>query len=280
MSDSKVEWVLSERQLEFFDNRSFNLVLYGAAGSGKTIFACHKLLRYVLEHQGCRCCVLSDTRKHLEETVLVDLEDLMRKYGISYQYDSKTNIMYFPRKPKYNEEDVLNPSRVFIKGLKDMSEVRSMSLDMIYVEQAERLKHDDYVELEARIRNRFAKEDYGQILYVVTPEHRSGWVYQRFHKNYDPEDDCLVHFNYKDNPFTTEAFKRRQAKLKETNPERYLTHTLGMWMDNEGLVYNNYSIGESSRGYEFFTIGGDWGWSAPSVLLLIGWFDGNPYVFI
>jgi DNA helicase IV len=44
-----VQLVLTDKQFEYIDNDTRHLMVQGSAGSGKTIFACTKVILYALK---------------------------------------------------------------------------------------------------------------------------------------------------------------------------------------------------------------------------------------
>lgn len=84
--------------------------------------------------------------------------------------------------------------------------------------------------------------------------------------------------HYTQNPFVDDEYIQMAKDRKKYDYDNYLRLTLGKWGEVGGLIYNNYTYGESSKGYEYYTMGADFGFNNPSCVLLIGWLDNEPYV--
>lgn len=262
-----VEWVLSPAQVEHINDKHRYLIVEGAAGSGKTIFAAHKTLMYALQHRDARIGVFRYTLPSLRATAWLEIRNLLIKYMIPF-HENKSEATI----------ELANHAKIFFKSLDDLKKIRSMNLDYVYVEQMEEIRDiETFIELDARIRSEVMMKDYGQFLMVVTPDVTSHWIYQNFHVK--PLDDSkVIHFHYTSNPFVGEDYIKRAEALKDIDYDSYLKLTLGEWGKVGNLVYENWDIRESERGYEYYTIGMDYGYNNPSCVLLIGWYDGEPYV--
>lgn len=268
----EVEWELSEAQTKYIYDQSRYLVVEGAAGSGKTIFAAHRTILYALQHPGARIGVFRLTLPSLKQTAWLEIRRALINYNIPYHENKSEGTI-----------ELLTSSKkpiMFFKSLDDLKKIRSMNLDFIYVEQCEEVKDiETFIELDARIRAEVMKEDYGQFLMVVTPETQGHWIYENFHRK-PLKDSKVVHFHYTSNPFVDEDYIKRAEALKDIDYDSYLKLTLGKWGKVGNIVYENWDIIENNvpHGFEFYSAGMDFGYNNPSCFLLIGWYDGEPYV--
>ena len=221
-----MELVLTDKQADYIDDKTRHLVILGSAGSGKTLFACIKVIMYALEHPKARIGVFRQTLPSLKKTAWLEIRKLLDKYQIIYK------------------------------------------------------ENKSYDELTLRVRGECQAEDYGQILSVVQPESKSHWLYQRFYiiKANDP-DYKVVHFSYKENPYLSEDARKYYDSLKELDPDKYRTHTLGEWIVGSKQIFtNNWSVGVDRSYFKYYTAGVDFGWNVPSCFLLCGWYDDECYV--
>lgn len=236
----------------------------------KLSFAAHKTIMYALQHPGARIGVFRLTLPSLKQTALLEIRNALIKYEIPYHENKSEGIIEL----LIGEEKPV----MFFRSLDDLKKIRSMNLDMVYVEQAEEVRDvETFIELDARIRSEVMQKDYGQFLMVVTPETQGHWIYQNFHRK-PLKDSRVVHFHYTSNPFVDENYIKRAEALKEIDYDSYLKLTLGQWGKVGNIVYENWDIKESERGYEYYTAGMDFGYNNPSCFLLIGWYDGEPYI--
>lgn len=262
-----IKWQLSDVQEEHIYDKHKYLLVEGSAGSGKTIFACYKTIIYALTHEQARVGVFRLTLPALRATAWLEIRQILDKYQIPYEENKSEGVMTF-----------LNGSTISFKGLDDMRKVRSLNLDFIYVEQAEEISLEIFEELESRVRGQASIKDYGQLLLVITPELKSHWIYQRFHLHKDEPNINIIHLHYTQNPFVSEEYIQLAKDRKKYNYDNYIRLTLGKWNTVGGRIYENYDFKESTKGYEYYTAGVDFGFNNPSAFLLIGWLDNEPYV--
>ena len=264
------ELVLTDKQAEYINDRTRHLMVLGSAGSGKTFFACVKVILYALEHPKARIGVFRQTLPSLRETAWREIREILDKYKIEY-HENKSNGMI----------TLTNKSTISFTPTDDDRKLRSLNLDMVYIEQCEEITEEAFDELDLRIRNDVAQSDYGQMLIVVQPESKHHWLYKRFYQTKANDDEYkYVHFSYLDNPYLPKEQAKIYEGLKETNYDKYCTHTLGEWITSSKQIFtNNWSVGLNGREYFSYYVGGvDFGWNNPSCFLLCGFYDDECYV--
>jgi phage terminase large subunit len=258
-----ITWKLSRKQADNIGRKDRKLLIEGSAGSGKTLYGVHKTILYALQHSKARCGVFRQTLTALKVTSLLEIRTSLDKYGIPYRENKQDYIITFP-----------NGSTIIFRGLDDLKKVRSHNLDFIWVEQAEEITWNTFAELEKRIRGMISKSDYGQLLLTVTPEQKTHWIYKYFHRK---SKGSILHFHYTDNPFLPKAYIDEYEEMKELDYELYVKYTLGLWGKLSNIVYEKWDE-EPISIVKKWTGGVDWGFNDPNVFLLIGWYDGEPYI--
>lgn len=264
-----VELILSDKQYEYIDDDTRHLMIMGSAGSGKTIFACTKVILYALKYPNARIGVFRQTLPSLRETAWREIVELLTQYKIEFKENKSNGIV-----------TLSNGSTISFTPTDDEKKLRSLNLDMVYVEQCEELSEEAFIELDLRIRNEVAKKYGGQMLIVVQPSNKSHWLYRLFYQEKANDDDYkYVHFSYLENPFLPEEQRKVYEDLKETNYERYLTHTLGQWVSSSKQIFtNNWDVGVTRSYFNFYVGGIDFGFNVPSCFLLVGFYDDEAYV--
>ena len=261
--------VLTDKQADYIDDMTRHLMIMGSAGSGKTLYACTKVILYALEHPNARIGVFRQTLPSLRETSWREIVELLNKYNIEYKENKSNGLI-----------TLSNKSTISFTPVDDEKKLRSLNLDFVYIEQCEEISEEAFIELDLRIRNEVSKKYGGQMLIVVQPSNKSHWLYRLFYneKANDP-DYKKVHFSYLDNPFLPDEQKKVYEGLRETNYDRYLTHTLGEWISSSKQIFTtNWSVGFDRRYFEYYVAGVDWGWNNPACFLLAGIYDGEVYV--
>ncbi len=260
----RIMWRLSRKQKKNINRTDRKLLIEGSAGSGKTIYAVHKVLKYGLEHKNARIGVFRDTLPALKATSWLELREALENYGIPFYENKNEGIIRLP-----------TGSTILFKPLDDLKKIRSLNLDFVWVEQAEEISFAVFAELEKRIRGIVSKKSFGQFLLTVTPEGTDHWIYNYFHRQ---KRGTILHFHYTENPFLPEEYVKEYEELKEIDIELYYKYTLGKWGKLSNIVFENWDEQPPVSGVEKWTAGVDFGYNNPSCFLLIGWYDGEPYI--
>ena len=264
-----MDLVLTDKQYEYIDDMTRHLMVMGSAGSGKTIFACTKVILYALEHENARIGVFRQTLPSLRETSWREIVELLDKYKIEYKENKSNGLI-----------ELSNGSTISFTPVDDEKKLRSLNLDFVYIEQCEEISEEAFIELDLRIRNEVSKKFGGQMLIVVQPSNKSHWLYRLFYNEKANDDDYKkVHFSYLDNPFLPDEQKKVYEGLRETNYDRYLTHTLGEWISSSKQIFtNNWSVGFNRTYFNYYVGGVDFGWNNPACFLLCGVYDDEFYI--
>ncbi len=203
------------------------------------------------------------TLPSLKRTSWLEIRKLLDKHHIVYDENKADGII-----------TLSNGSTLSFSGLDELTKVRSLNLDYIYIEQAEEIDRDTYLELKLRLRGSGANVKYRQAMLVVQPENPSHWIYQYFHVNGYGK---ILHFSYKTNSFLPAEHREYYERLEEIDETAYRRYSLGEWCGNGNLIFTNWDK-QTRDTFNFYVIGVDFGWAVPSAALLIGFYDLEPYV--
>ena len=264
-----MELVLTDKQYEYISDDTRHLMVMGSAGSGKTIFACTKVILYALKYANARIGVFRQTLPSLRETAWREIVELLDKYKIEYKENKSNGLV-----------TLSNGSTISFTPVDDEKKLRSLNLDFVYIEQGEEITEEAFIELDLRIRNEVSKKYGGQMLIVVQPSNKTHWLYRLFYQEkVNDEDYKKVHFSYLDNPYLPDEQRKVYEGLRETNYERYLTHTLGEWISSSKQIFtNNWEVGFDRSYFNYYVDGIDWGWNSPACFLLCGVYDEEFYI--
>lgn len=263
----KIKWKVSEKQAKHLGDKSRYLLIEGSAGSGKTIFAAHQTVLYAITHPRARILVCRQTMPSLKETSWYEIRKLLHDYEIPFK-ENKTDAKIVL---------LNNKATILFRSLDDEQKIRSLSVDYIYIEQAEEITKYSFYELRERLRGKVSKYDYGQFMMVITPDTKQHWIYKLFHVQ-GVENTKILHFMYTENPFLPEVFVKEYEELKHMDYDLYVKYTLGQWGDLQNIIYDNWDTKKPEHGLEYYSAGVDFGFNNPSCFLLIGWYDNEPYV--
>ena len=201
------------------------LLLTGAAGGGKSRLAAEKLHGFCLRYPNATAMVLRKERTTLTNSTLPMLErevigdDPRVKHAITkhrYEYANGSTLVYGGMADEEQRENV-----------------RSMSLDIVWMEEATRFVEPDYNELLARMRGNAA--NWRQIVLTTNPDAPTHWIKRRL---IDGLEAHVYMSAAVDNPYNPEQYAAALDSMTGIQRQRLLE---GKWTQAEGVIYDNWS---------------------------------------
>jgi phage terminase large subunit len=263
------------------DTTSKELLLAGAAGTGKTLSNLCKVLKFGQDYPGARMLIVRKTRHSLTETALVTWERDVLGDGhviIGKPIDRMNRHSYkFP-----------NRSVLVTAGMDRPDKVLSSEWDLIYVNEATDLALTDWETLGGRLRA--GAGAYDQIIGDCNPTTPHHWLYKRCLAG-----ACTLYATHHwENPrfydqaagkWTADGNRYVGGRLKKMTGARRSRFYEGKWVSAEGQVYaydpahHNFPMGwmPPSHWRRVWSI--DWGLSAPTVLQVWA-YDGDGRMYL
>lgn len=265
-----------------------------------TIFACYKVIFYALKYENASIYIYRKTLPSLKRTSWKEIRNILYDLEIPYEENKSEGVISFS-----------NGSKMYFGALDELSKVRSINADVIYIEQAEELNSPEfYIELMLRLGRGEAskrKGGYSQMLLVVQPESEEHWIYKRYHEftdatteyeskkqeaiangeDYPSYEEILgniqhrrktAHFHYSENLKLPKFQRDYYDNLKNEDYELWLRYSAGQWGKLSDVVYPNYDTVVVRDNFDFYSFGCDFGFNNPSCFLLCGFYDDECYV--
>lgn len=197
------------------------LVLYGGAGSGKSVFAVQRFLYRLLTLPLCNLLVVRAVAATNRDSTFALFQQIISKWGLSELFSCKEGDMRI---------SCANGNSVIFKGLDDTEKLKSVTfpkgeLTDIWVEEASEIQEEDFNQLDVRLRG---KGTHKQIVLTFNPVSVLHWLKLRFFDRQDPRAVCLKS-TYKDNAFLDDDYKATLEGYKDTDPYYYSVYCLGEW---------------------------------------------------
>lgn len=198
------------------------ILLSGAAGTGKSRALLEKLHYCADKYKGMRGLIARKTRHSLSQTALVTYEQKVLPEGWLGNY-----IRFNTTDQQY---EYPNGSVIVIGGLDKSSKIMSSEYDMIYVQEATELLEDDWEALTTRLRNHVMP--YQQIMADCNPGAPSHWLKKRC----DRGATLMLYSKHEDNPSVTDEYLATLDALTGVRKKRLRD---GVWAAAEGMVYED-----------------------------------------
>lgn len=197
------------------------LVLYGGAGSGKSVFAVQRFLVRLLEKPMCNLLVVRAVAATNRDSTYALFRQVMERWGIGRLF-------------RWSDSDMritcVNGNGVIFKGLDNAEKLKSVTfqkgeLTDIWVEEASEIAEKDFNQLDLRLRGQGVNRQITLTFNPISPLH---WLKRRF---FDRADSRAVvkKSTYKDNAFLDDAYRETLESYRETDPYYYQVYCLGEW---------------------------------------------------
>ena len=222
---------------EVFHRRDPEILLAGAAGTGKSRALMEKLHLIAMKYKRMRGLILRKTAVSLTATTLVTWENqvipeamtagIVKFFGGSARYA-----------PQYRYS---NGSTITIGGLDNPTKIMSSDYDVAYVGEAIELTVGDWEAITTRLRN--GKMPYQQLLADTNPSRPDHWLHQRALSG----QTTMLASHHRDNPvywdgtdWTDQGRAYVLGTLASLTGVRRDRLYLGRWVSAEGIVYEGF----------------------------------------
>ena len=247
-----------------FESDARYFIITGGRGSGKS-FAATVFLTLLTMTKGIRILFTRYTMTSAHLSIIPEFLE-------------KISLLGFENIFSINKSEVLNTSNqseILFRGIKTSAGNQTASLKSLQgiscwvLDEAEELIDEDIFDtIDLSIREKNIQNRIILILNPVTKEH---WIYKRFFEdkgvqagfNGVKDNICYIHSTYLDNKQNlSQSFLERIKSIKHRNFKKYQHKILGGWLDKaEGVVFNNWSIGEFNPDGLQTSCGMDFGFS-------------------
>jgi phage terminase large subunit len=263
---------------EFMYCHDPEVILEGAAETGKTLAACWKSHLLCTKYSGTQGAIVRKTQTSIYGSVLQTFERVIadspvRKYG-----GEKPEKYVYP-----------NGSVIWVGGMDNRDRVLSSERDFIQACQTEEFSVDDWEYLTTRTTGRGSVIPHPQLYGDCNPAGSLHWIRQRSKVGHL----TLIHTTHRDNPTLydpstgelTRQGERTMAQLAALTGVRRKRLFEGIWATAEGAVYDQFdpSVHVKVRSFsemKAWYLAMDEGYTNPAVILLVGEdSDGRTHTF-
>lgn len=213
------ELVENDIYIPLLENQSRFLVLYGGGGSGKSVFAAHKVVLRTVGERGHKFLALRKVGDTVKDSIFAELQAATEDLGMADEFQVNKTDRTFTH--------WLTGNQILCKGLDDPKKIKSIKgITGVWMEEATDFEEIDLEQLNIRIRGE--KPNYIQYIISFNPIDEDHWLKKRFFDTPQP-DTTVCHSTYKDNYFLSDVDREQLEKLKERNLLYYEVYCLGKW---------------------------------------------------
>lgn len=208
----------------YFDSTQPYAVLFGSAGSGKSVAAAQKhILRITSEQQQGfrhRILVLRKFKTSIRNSVFELLRSTAYDLGLGGYFQANTsdlNIKFW------------NDSEIITSGIDDVEKIKSIAnVTSIWIEEATELSEEEFKQINLRLRGNFPY--YKQITLTFNPISELHWIKQTFWDDPGVQDRVFkLHTTYKDNAFLDDQYIKKLEEDYLYDENMYRIYVKGEW---------------------------------------------------
>lgn len=234
--DFDIDDIMNEWAHAILDDHSRYLILYGGAGSGKSVAAVQKMLIRMLEEKGHKFLVVRKVANTMRNSVFSLIRGTLADWGLSEFF-------------KINKSDMditcQNGNQIIFAGLDDVEKLKSIhGVTSVWIEEASELLIEDFQQLDLRLRGN--TKHYKQIMISFNPISITHWLKQIFF-DIKKTNSTVIHTTYKDNKFIDDEYKATLESLRIQDPYYYSVYALGEWGITGKTVFNAQLLQERMR---------------------------------
>jgi phage terminase large subunit len=241
------------------------VILFGGAGSGKSVFAGQKLLLRSLKETGHKFLLIRKVARTIRGSQFSLLKSLIENGNLGE--------FFYIRESDLSITCKLNGNTFISAGMDDREKIKSIhGITSIWIEEATELNLQDFRQIDLRLRGK--TPHYKQILLTFNPVDALHWLNTVQLKN-----SVKLKTTYKDNKFIDDEYYTVLEGLKDQDPEYYKIYAKGEWGIKRSVIYNPFEIlKEYPKHFEDEIYGLDFGFNNPSALIHIGIYDNQFYL--
>lgn len=215
-------------------NQNKYLMLYGGAGSGKSVFAAQKKLVRIISKHKHRFLFIRKVAKTIRNSQFKLMKDIISdKFN-----DGKNSLLPF-FDIKENEMNIVcrNGNEIISAGVDDVEKLKSITgITGIWIEEATELTQEEFNQIDLRLRGE--TDEYKQMILTFNPVYIGHWL------NQIKLDHCTrMKTTYLDNSFIDPDYKLKLDALKFQDENYYNIYALGNWgsVRNAERVYHQFN---------------------------------------
>lgn len=231
---------VNEAYLPALEDESRHLVLYGGAGSGKSVFAAQKIVLRCQTEAGHKFLCLKKVGETIKESIFAELKSALFDFGIYHEYEINKTEKTFSHKATGHQ--------IICKGLDEPEKIKSIKgITGMWVEETTDFTPDELDQLNLRIRG--IKQHYVQIIYSFNPLSEDHPIIKRFVTNSFPKA-TVYHTTHIHNEFLSQEDRDEIVALKDRNPTFYDIYCLGIpgKVDKTNKFFYSYKNEQSVKG--------------------------------
>lgn len=250
---------LNDQHSKFFKCTDRIVLIYGSAGSGKSISCTDKIILQCLLNwkKSIKILIVRKTLPSCKKTCLTTFIERLELFGVPYRINRADSIL-----------NIFGATLYFlsINNAYEIEKIKSFTADLIWVEEVTELTELAIDQLNLRLRGNAL--GYNQLMMSFNPVSTTNFIYNKYFVQNEKATKFV--YNIEKNRWANKRYIEILDNLEFTNKNLWRVYRKGEWGSLEGVIYTNYVIINTMPHNPDETIFGlDFGFNNPSALIQI-----------
>ncbi len=241
-SEIKISDIVGQGYEKFWNSKKRYRVLKGGKGSKKSTTTALNFIFRLMKEEKSNLLVVRQVMNTHRDSTFSQLKWAQERLGVSEYWSNTVSPLEMVYKP--------TGQKIIFRGFDDVLKLASTTvsngyLNYVWIEEAFEIGSEaDFDKLDLSVpRGKIPKPYYKQTTLTFNPWSETHWLKKRFFDKYIPNVDTFS-TNYLCNEFLDRTDIEVFERMKQTNRKKYEVAGLGNWGISEGLVYENWEVGE------------------------------------
>ena len=241
-SEIKISAIVGQGYDEFWNCKKRYRVLKGGKGSKKSATTALNFIFRLMKEPNTNLLVVRQVMNTHRDSTFAQLKWAQERLGVAKYWSNTVSPLEMVYKP--------TGQKILFRGFDDVLKLASTTvsngyLNYVWIEEAFEIANEaDFDKLDLSVpRGKVPSPLYKQTTITFNPWSETHWLKKRF---FDVSSSNVKTFstNYLCNEFLDETDRLIFERMKQTNRRKYEVAGLGNWGVSEGLVFENWSVGE------------------------------------
>ena len=242
ISEFKLSKIVGGGYSDYWNCNTRYRVLKGGKASKKSTTTALNFIYRLMKYENSNLLVVRQVMNTHRDSTFAQLKWAQQRLGVSHLWSNTVSPMemcYIPTGQK-----------ILFRGFDDVLKLASTTvskgyLNFVWIEEAfEIAREADFDKLDLSVpRGNVPQSLFKQTTLTFNPWSSSHWLKKRFFDTENPEVKSFS-TNYLCNEFLDSTDRAVFERMKRSNRRKYEVAGLGNWGIAEGLVFENWSVGE------------------------------------
>lgn len=227
---------------DFWESKARYRVLKGGKGSKKSATTALNIIYRIMAYKDANALVVRQVMDTHRTSTFAQLKWAIGRLGVAHLWKCTVSPMEMTYLP--------TGQKILFRGFDDVLKLASTTVDKgylcwVWIEEAYEIPSEaDFDKLDLSVpRGAVPSPLFKQTTLTFNPWHEGHWLKSRFFDSV-PDNADIFSTTYLCNEFLDDTDRAVFDRMKKDNPRRYAVAGLGEWGVSEGLIFENWTVGE------------------------------------